>query len=199
VLDNGKCFELAGDRVMSSLTQYETLLPHLLADLKLALAEASGKGEKKKTTVAEGAHMCREKLNAAVLWSTEWGLEHDALAREAKAAARGLAAELRKEQLAALGAQAEACVAAVTEWDWRAERLGKARFERAVAPPAVDVMDELKVTDCGAQYPAVVSLEKAEEELSNGTRIHTLSYRSIPPPQCVQIHLQAVASHRTVT
>lgn len=123
--------ELPGDRMLSALTQYEALLPDLLADLDLALKNAN------QTEL----HISRAQLNAAVLWSTEWGLELHALAYEAKAAARSQMEKLRAEQLFALQANADECVAAVTDWGWRSRKLGKPRFDSSSTPPAINMLD----------------------------------------------------------
>lgn len=143
VLDSGKCVELSGDRVLAALTQYEALLPDLLSDLNLAL-EAAGRTD---------PHFSRAQMNAAVLWSTEWGLENHILSRQVKTAARDLMEQLRAEQLSALRAHADECVRTVTDWDWRSNRLGKPRFDRNFAPPAINVLDlqdfDFKVTSGG--------------------------------------------------
>ena len=143
LLDSGKCIELSGDRVLSALTQYETLLPRLLSDLDLAL---------QNITLIE-PHLSRAQLNAAVLWATEWGLEHHPLAHQVKSAARNLKEQLCAEQLSALAAQAEQCVAAVADWGWRSNRLGKLRFDQSFAPAPVNLLDrenfDVKVTSSG--------------------------------------------------
>ena len=131
VLDSGKCVELPGDRVLASLTQYEALLPELLSDLSLAL-ESVGQIE---------PHLSRAQMNAAVLWSTDWGLEQHTLARQVKFAARNIMEDLRAGQLSALEACAEECVAAVGDWGWRSNQLGKPRFDRDFAPAAISVLD----------------------------------------------------------
>lgn len=140
VLDSGKCVELSGDRVLAALTQYEALLPDLLSDLNLAL-ETAGRTD---------PHFSRAQLNAAVLWSAEWGLENHALARQVKSAARKLMEQLRAGQVSELEAHADACVGTVADWDWRSNRLGKPRFDRDFAPPAINVLDsqdfDFKVT-----------------------------------------------------
>ena len=145
VLDTGKCVELAGDRVLGALTQYETLLPELLSDLKLAL----------ENSTHAPAHLSRARMNAAVLWSAEWGLEEHSLALQVKFAARDIMRELRTGQIEALEAHAAECVAAVADWDWRSNRLGKMRFDREYAPAEINVLDPeevgVKVTSGAAE------------------------------------------------
>lgn len=142
LLDSGKCVELPGDRVLAALTQYEALLPDLLSDLNLALEDARH----------VEPHLSRGQMNAAVLWSTDWGLEQHTLARQVKSAARDVMETMRAGQLSALKAQAEQCVAAVADWDWRSNQLGKARFDRDFAPAATNVLDldgiDVRVTSC---------------------------------------------------
>ena len=165
VLDSGITTEMEGDKMMAVLNQYEILEPRLLADLQKANAATE-----------PPAWQRRQAMNAAVLWSENWGLESHALAAQAKASSRELLEALLVEQLERLKEQQAACVAVVAGVegdgnggrDWREGQLGKERFNKDFEPPPLDALQLFSVTDGGEPYRPVSSLETSDD-LSDGT------------------------------
>ena len=165
VLDSGITTEMEGDKMMAVLNQYEILEPRLLADLQTANAATE-----------PPAWQRRQAMNAAVLWSENWGLESHALAAQAKASSRKLLEALLVEQLERLKEQQAACVAVVAGVegdgnggrDWREGQLGKERFNKDFEPPPLDALQLFSVTDGGEPYRPVSSLETSDD-LSDGT------------------------------
>ena len=165
VLDSGIATEMEGDKMMAVLNQYEILEPRLLADLQTANAATE-----------PPAWQRRQAMNAAVLWSENWGLESHALAAQAKASSRKLLEALLVEQLERLKEQQAACVAVVAGVegdgnggrDWREGQLGKERFNKDFEPPPLDALQLFSVTDGGEPYRPVSSLETSDD-LSDGT------------------------------
>ena len=165
VLDSGITTEMEGDKMMAVLNQYEILEPRLLADLQTANAATE-----------PPAWQRRQAMNAAVLWSENWGLESHALAAQAKASSRELLEALLVEQLERLKEQQAACVAVVAGVegdgnggrDWREGQLGKERFNKDFEPPPLDALQLFSVTDGGEPYRPVSSLETSDD-LSDGT------------------------------